>query len=207
MTSSAGILPQMPPDHAQGRRPTPPRQDHLADHLRHLRKAAGLTQQKLADMAGLPRATLASMEHGGANPGLDSVLAVAAALNVSLEDLVSPPPERRFFVVDGAGVREIQGDDGRYRARLLTPITTRGVQIQRVELRPECDSRGRPHPRGSQEFFLVLSGVATLRIAGEEVELQPGQLIQFPGHLPHHYTNRSLSKAVRAVSMVVIVVK
>ena len=86
-------------------RPDPHRDDHLAGNLRHLRKAAGLTQQKLADLAGLPRATLASMEHGGANPGLDGVLAVAAALGVSLDELVLAPPEQRYFVVDGAGGR------------------------------------------------------------------------------------------------------
>lgn len=186
---------------------TPRLHEHLADNLRHLRKAADLTQQKLADMAGLPRATLASIEHGGANPGLDSVLRVATALDVSLDELVLAPPERRYFVVDGAEVLETRSDSGRYRARLLSPITTKGVQFQRVELRPECDSPGRPHPRGSQEFFMVLSGTATLHVANDEVPVRPGQLIQFPGHFPHRYTNRSRSIAVRAVSVVVMAMK
>ncbi len=183
------------------------RQDHLASNLQHLRKAAGLTQQKLADIAGLPRATLASMEHGGANPGLDSVLAVATALSVSLDELVLAPPGQRYFVVDGSEVRESHSDRGRYRARLLTPITTRGVQIQHVELRPTCDSPGRPHPRGSQEFFMVLSGTATVYIADDEVPLPAGRLIQFPGHLPHRYANQSRRTAVRAISVVVIAMK
>ncbi|MCP3985894.1 MAG: helix-turn-helix domain-containing protein [bacterium] len=183
------------------------RLDHLAANLRHLRKAAGFTQQKLADMAGLPRATLASMEHGGANPGLDSVLAVATALDSSLDDLVLAQPGQRYFVVDTAGVNEIQSDEGRYRARLLTPIATRGVQIQRIELDPECDSVGRPHPRGSQEFFLVLSGTATLTIADDEVRLHAQQLIQFPGHFPHRYANQSWSTLVRAISVVVLSMK
>ena len=147
------------------------------------------------------------MEHGGANPGLDSVLAVAAALGVSLDELVLAPPEQRYFVVDGAGVHESRDDEGRYRARLLTPLTTKGVQIQSVELRPQCDSRGRPHPRGSQEFFVVLSGVATMGVADEEVELPSNQLIQFPGHVPHRYANRSRSTPVRALSVVVMAMK
>ncbi|MCP4004577.1 MAG: helix-turn-helix domain-containing protein [bacterium] len=188
-------------------RNAPHRPDHLANNLRHLRKAADLTQQKLADTAGLPRATLASMEHGGANPGLDSVLAVATALNVSLDELVLAPPERRFFVVDESTVHESQSDHGRYRARLLTPLATKGVQIQSVELKPECDTPGRPHPRGSQEFFLVRSGTATLLIANEEVALHSGQLIQFPGHLPHRYSNRSRRAAVRAISAVVMAMR
>ncbi len=183
------------------------RQDYLAGNLRHLRKAAGLTQQKLADTAGIPRATLASMEHGGANPGLDSILALTTALGVSLEELVQAPPEHRYFVVDGAEIRETQGDQGRYRARMMTPLVTKGVQIQRVELRPECDSPGRPHPHGSQEFFMVLSGTATLHIADEEVTVYRDHLIQFPGHIPHRYANPSKSTAVRAVAVIVMAMR
>ncbi len=188
-------------------KPTPRRHDSLASNLRYLRKKAELTQQKLADLAGLPRATLASMEHGGANPGLDSIVSVATALGVSLDELVLTPPEQRYFVVDGADVHESRSDDGRYRARLLTPLTTRGVQVQRVELRPECDAPGRPHPRGSQEFFMVISGTATIHIADDEVHVHRGQLLQFPGHLPHRYTNRSRGTAAHAISVVVMAMK
>lgn len=183
------------------------RQGHLAGNLRHFRKAAGLTQQKLADRAGIPRATLASMEHGGANPGLDSMLAVSAALNVSLDELVLAPPEQRYIVVDGTEINETMADEGRFRARLLTPLTTKGVQIQYVELRPGCDSPGRPHPLGSQEFFVVHAGMATIRIVDEEVDLYPGQLIKFPGHHFHGYTNRSQHTLVQAYSAVVMAMK
>ena len=183
------------------------RQDYLAGNLRLLRRAAGLTQQKLAAMAGPPRATLASMEHGGANPGLDSVLAVTAALNVSLDELVLAPPEQRYVVVDGSGINETLADEGRYRARLMTPITTKGVQIQHVVLRPRCDSAGRPHPRGSQEFFAVHAGVATLSIADEEVQLGAGQLVKFSGHYSHRYANRSQRTPVQAFSVVVMAMK
>ncbi len=36
----------------------------------------------------------------------DSVLAVAAALGVSLDELVLALPDQRYFLVDGAGVNE-----------------------------------------------------------------------------------------------------
>ena len=57
--------------------------DALAANLRRLRKQAKLTQAALAEQSGLPRATLAAMEQDGANPGVQSVLAVAEALHVS----------------------------------------------------------------------------------------------------------------------------
>ena len=53
----------------------------------------------------------------------------------------------------------------------------------------------------------MLSGVATLYITDDEVDVLRGQLIQFPGHLPHRYTNRSRGTAVRGISVVVMAMK
>lgn len=180
------------------------RDDYLADNLRHFRRAEGYTQRELADVAGVPRATLASMEHGGANPGLQGVLAVARALNVSLDELVTAPPEQRHFLVHAQDRKTATADGGRYRATPLSPVSARGIQIQQVELAPGCDTLGNPHPTGSQEFFLVLSGAATLTVAGDAVRVEKNALLQFPGHLPHRYANNSGSEPVRAVSVIVL---
>lgn len=178
--------------------------NHLASNLKRLRKQAGLTQQQLADACKLPRATLASMERDGANPGLESVVAVAAALSVGLDELVSPPPEHRFFKVTSDQIKEVRADGGRFVARLLSPIASRGVQIQHVRLEPGCDAVGRAHPMGAQEFFFPYQGVAHLQIGGEKVSVEAGALLQFPGHLPHHYENPSRSGVVLAFSAVIL---
>lgn len=161
-----------------------------------------MTQQQLADQAKMPRATLASMERDGANPGLDSVVAVAVALNIGLDELVSPPPEHRFFKVTEEHVKEVRADGGRFIARLLSPIASRGAQVQHVRLLPGCDTAGRAHPMGSQEFFFTYEGIAELELQGERVTVEPGSLVQFPGHLPHYYRNRNHSTDVLAYSVI-----
>jgi len=178
--------------------------NHLASNLRRLRKRAGLTQQRLADMAKMPRATLASMERDGANPGLDSVVTVAAALNVGLDELVSPPPEHRFFKVTPDQVKELRADGGRFVSRLLSPIASRGVQIQHLRLEAGCNSEGRGHPLGSQEFLFPYEGAVRMAIGGEEVTVEAGALLQFPGHVPHIYQNPSRQTLARAFSAVIL---
>lgn len=178
--------------------------NYLAENLRRLRKAAALTQQQLADLAKLPRATLASMERDGANPGLDSVIAVAVALHVGLDELVSPPPEHRFFKVTEGHVKESRADGGRFIARLLSPIASRGVQVQHVVLLPGCDTPGRSHPIGSQEFFFTYEGTAELQLADEQVSVEPGSLVQFPGHLPHVYRNNNRATEVLGYSVITL---
>jgi transcriptional regulator with XRE-family HTH domain len=177
--------------------------DVLAANLRRLRKQAHLTQAELAARAELPRATLASLEQPGANPSMATVVAVARALAVSLDELLAPRADRRVVVVPPREQQEFRADHGRFTARLSSPITSKGVQIQQVALQPGCDSLGRPHPLGAQEFFLVLHGTARVRIDDDEVELGPGALVQFPGHRRHTYGNPGRETA-QAVSIVVM---
>ncbi len=54
--------------------------DHLADNIKALREARGLSQQQIAQIAGVPRATWTHLESGGANPTLAVLVKVANAL-------------------------------------------------------------------------------------------------------------------------------
>jgi transcriptional regulator with XRE-family HTH domain len=72
------------------------------DRLKRLRAAAGLTQQELATKAGIAMSSLAQMEAGTiANPRLNTLKALAAALGCGLLDLAESddeppaPPARR----------------------------------------------------------------------------------------------------------------
>ena len=177
--------------------------DALAPNLRRLRKQAKLTQAELAEQAGLPRATLAAMEQDGANPGVQSVLAVAKALHVSLDELLVLPPEHRHYKVMPKEQQEYRADHGRFAARLVSPISSKGVEINHVTLQPACHSVGRPHPLGAQEFFYCLSGRAVLHIEDEQVEVPAGALVQFPGHRRHVYVNVDKTMVVTAISVVV----
>lgn len=177
--------------------------DPLADNLRRRRTAAGLTQAELAAKAGVPRATLASMEQPGANPGIQAVQAVARALAVGLDELVDARPADRHYLVGPTQQQDYRADAGRFNARLVSPIASKGVAIHHVAMQPGCHSVGRPHPPGAQEFFLTLAGTALIEIDGEPVEVPAGHLLQFPGHHRHVYRNPGEAPC-SAVSVVVL---
>ena len=63
----------------------------LAHNMRQLRQARGVTQQQMAKLSSLPRATWANLESGGANPTLAVLHSVAVALQVPLEELIAAP--------------------------------------------------------------------------------------------------------------------
>ncbi len=62
----------------------------LAENLRALRQQKGLSQEKLAELAGLHRTYIGSVERGERNISIDNVEALARALEINVPDLLSP---------------------------------------------------------------------------------------------------------------------
>ena len=65
------------------------RAQHLSfgQRVREIRQDRGLSQEELAELAGMHRTYVSSLERGLRNVGLDNILAIAAALDVSPSDL------------------------------------------------------------------------------------------------------------------------
>lgn len=62
---------------------------NLANNIRKLREAKGLSQEKLARLADVANNTLIKMESGeNQNPTLDTLKKVAKAFGVSVDDLI-----------------------------------------------------------------------------------------------------------------------
>jgi transcriptional regulator with XRE-family HTH domain len=59
----------------------------FGQRVRELRLARGISQEKLAERAGLHRTYVSSLERGQRNVGLDNVHALARALGVDAADL------------------------------------------------------------------------------------------------------------------------
>ncbi|MFE2224777.1 helix-turn-helix transcriptional regulator [Agrobacterium deltaense] len=72
---------ELPPDLLAYRR-------HVGDQIRDARHWAGLTQQQLAEGAGLEKQTVSLIENGHASPRLDTVYRIARALERPVADLV-----------------------------------------------------------------------------------------------------------------------
>jgi transcriptional regulator with XRE-family HTH domain len=66
----------------------------FAGRLREMREAAKLTQQHLADKAGLKIGGIRDLEQGRRSPAWETVLALADALGVKCDAFTTPPADR-----------------------------------------------------------------------------------------------------------------
>lgn len=61
----------------------------LGKRIKNQRVKKGITQMKLAEMAGLARSYIGQIESGLKNASLDTIVGIANALKVSADDLLS----------------------------------------------------------------------------------------------------------------------
>jgi transcriptional regulator with XRE-family HTH domain len=165
----------------------------LSLHLKELRQSRGFTQQQMATLAGLPRATWANLESASANPTLAVLHRVALALQVPIEELIAPPRELVKFYAAGTLPSRARGS---VSVRSLLPDEVPGMLIERMELPPRARLVGVPHTRGTREYLTCEAGEIELVASGDSWRLGPGDVLVFRGDQRHSYFNTGKGTAV-----------
>ena len=167
--------------------------DHLADNIKALRMARGLSQQQIAKAAGVPRATWTHLESGAANPTLAVLVKAANALHVRLDELLAPPnPTARHIRASELPVRQ----RGEVTVRKLLPESLPGIDLERMTLPPGARMTGVPHTPGTREYLTCERGIVELAVAGERYRLAEGDVVTFRGDQRHGYYNPGTQVAV-----------
>lgn len=167
--------------------------ERLAANLRQLRESRGSTQEQMARLAGIPRATWGHLETGSANPTLHVLDKVATALQVPIEELTAAPRAAgRHY--PAATLRTRRQGDGQVRQLLPDPLP--GVVMDRLEIGPGGRIPGVPHMPGTHEYFTCERGLFVLAVAGERHEVAPGDVLAFRGDQRHSYANPGTRPAI-----------
>ncbi len=165
----------------------------LGENMRTLRETRGLTQAQIGKLAGLPRATWSNLESGMGNPTLAVLHRVAAALQVSIEELIAPSDAGARHYPQGSLPTRVRGD---VEVRRLLPDPIPGMELDRMTFPPGSQLTGVPHTPGAREYLICETGEFTLHAAGEQWQLRPGDVVAFRGDQRHSYLNRGRSTAV-----------
>jgi transcriptional regulator with XRE-family HTH domain len=175
---------------------------HLARNLASLRHARTLTQDTLAKAAGVPRSTIANLESGAGNPSLTVLVKVANALAVPLDELTAAPRAKvRHWPADDVATQS-RGRGVTLRALVPEPVPEELLTL--MEFAPGASMRGTPHLPGTREFFTCLGGRVTIFVVGERHDLDPGDVLGFPGNVAHSYENPDARQPARGVSVVIL---
>ena len=173
----------------------------VAANIRSLRRDAGMTLAELATAANLGKSTLAQLESGRANPSVETLWAIAAALKVPFAQLVE---EQRssLRVVRAADVQAMRSTEAPgWAGRLLSASHRRGrFELYSLDLEAGSVRHADAHHAGVEEHLVVVTG--RLRVGPQDgpAELAGGDLVTFAADVPHVYEALETTHAVLLMS-------
>jgi len=111
----------------------------VARNLRRLRNTSGLSLAALAAASGVAKGTISELERGRGNPTVETLFALAYALEATLADLVSDPPQDEAQVVRAVDRPFVPGSP--LDARLLhrSQLSDRVLEVYELLVHPLAD--------------------------------------------------------------------
>ena len=204
------------PAREPGARPSPSREagarpdyPQMGERLRAARAARALSLRELAGRLGVSPSLISQIETGRANPSVSSLYALAAELDVSLDELLfndrrtvepaaSSAPGRGIAVTTTIA-SPVQQAATRHRIRLasgvewdrLTTVSEPGVEFLHVtyEVGGASSPQDAFQRHQGHEWGYVLTGTLHVRIGFDEYVLEPGDAISLDSTIPHRLAN------------------
>lgn len=159
--------------------------------LRAARAARRLTLEQLSQLAGVSKAMLSQIEQDKVNPTVAVMLKIAAALQVSMDELIDIPTRSNV-------IRIIPASEERYTflaepdctIRTLSPLNLeKNIEFYRVTLERGAELASEPHFPGTEEFLYVNRGRVRVATGQQETGLGRGDAIHYRADVPHCIAN------------------
>ncbi|MCU4579611.1 XRE family transcriptional regulator [Acinetobacter gyllenbergii] len=174
--------------------------EYVGQNIRLFRTERQLSQQELADQAGVSRRTIAALETGQVNISLAKLDAIATALAVDFKRLVSASDLNESAIVNSLAW---QGQFPESRATLLAAVPTHAqVELWNWTLAVGEVYQAEADQKGWQELIYVLEGELTLSFEQEDRVLQAGESILFESSVNYRYLNQG-NRSVRFIRNVI----
>jgi transcriptional regulator with XRE-family HTH domain len=157
----------------------------VARNVRRFRSERRLSLGELARRSGVSKQTLSKIEGGVGNPTVDTLAALASALDVSLRSLLTEWGSPVFVQRASAASWEHEGG---WMTRAMDQIYGSGyVRTTVVGLDESMPRRTEvePHSAGTLHHAYVLSGRVRLGPVNAAVDLGPGDFVRYPGDGVH----------------------
>jgi len=156
--------------------------DVVRQRIRGLRQARGWSLDSLAVRCHISPSTLSRIETGHRRIDLDQLVALAHALDTTIDHLVEP--------VDDADViiRPVRHQESGLTTWVLSRDAAQhgGRLVAKMRITPERRSGpGHLTVHPGREWFTVLSGTAALYLGERQLTVGPGEAAEFSTMIPH----------------------
>ncbi|WP_293765118.1 helix-turn-helix domain-containing protein [uncultured Aquitalea sp.] len=174
----------------------------LAARLKAHRKSRKLSLDELSRLAGVSKGMLVEIEKGEANPSIAILCKIAAALGVSVADIVNVASAPAVHVIDSKDIPTLWSGPAGGAARLLAGTSGPDmIELWRWEMQPGEVFESPGHPQGTFELFHVERGELSLRVGERQLSVTAGCSAVARTDAPHCYANQGEETLVFAMTV------
>lgn len=163
---------------------------NMGQKVKQLRKLKGLSILQLSEISGVSTGLISQIERDLVVPTVVSIWRIAKALDTNIgfffediekkTDVVIKKGQHKLMITNnGNSVYQILSPDDSNHMIEFVKITLKGGQIYEKE---ELFHEG-------EECGYVLEGTLTLRLNGQNYEINKGDSVYFESSIPHKYMN------------------
>ena len=163
--------------------------DSLGPRLQSLRSRLGLSQRRLAKLAGVSNATISLIEHGRTDPSTGLLKRILDALGVSFAEFFSEEtrtPDKVFFT--NGELTRISSGAINYD-QVGSDLRDAQLQILYERYEPGADTGQSMLSHAAEEGGIVLQGRLEVTVADQVQVLGAGDAYRFNSRLPHRFRN------------------
>ena len=159
----------------------------IAKAIGRERERAGISLSALATKADIAKSTLSQLEAGKGNPSIETLWAIASALEVPFSFFFENTVASSQLIRAGEGDL-LTSDSAEFCALLLDkcPPTNRR-DIYRVTLTRGTVRQAKAHPQGMKEHAVVCQGSVRLGPVGASEDINAGDYFSYSADRPHAY--------------------
>lgn len=145
---------------------------------------------QVAQGAGLTPSAISQIEHGRVSPSILNLRRIAAALGLSVFELLADADDRPHRLVRRIERRTLSLPRSSVNYELISPSLRGRFEVVSCKLAPGARTSGRPMGHGGQEeCLIILSGRGQFQLGDELLDLRDGDAITFDCSTPHRLTN------------------
>jgi len=167
----------------------------IGERIRNLRQLSNLTQEELAERAGLTKGFISQVERDLTSISLDSLIQILGALDEDISEFFRDSTGEEKIVYR-ENDRVVIEKDKIQRFELLVPgSTNRRLEPILLTLRKgQLTPKERPHE--GEEFGYVLRGRVILRFGKEVLKLKTGECFYLSAEKEHWLQNTGSNEAI-----------
>ena len=173
----------------------------VAGNLSRLRSAADLSLTALAERSGVAKGTISELERGHGNPTIETLFALAYALDATLADFVGDADAPDVQVIRAVNRPFIGGQP--LDARLLHRSQQNRLVLEVYELliHPDAAQHAGPHRFGVKEQVYVIEGQATVGPESDPFDLGAGDYAVYSADVSHRYASTTGARVLLIMSI------